>query len=53
MYKTKKRMEVLAKEIVDDMDMDALIMYANEQLTEYYKTISSKEFNEEWEERFN
>ena len=53
MYKTEKRMEVLAKEIVDDMDMDALIMYANEQLTEYYKTISSKEFNEEWEERFN
>lgn len=44
--------EKLAKEAVDGMEMDALIIYANEQLIEYYKSIPQKEFNEEWELAF-
>jgi len=53
MYKTEKKIEALAEAVVDGMDVGDLIIYANEQLIEYYKTISSKEFTQEWGEIFD
>jgi len=52
MYKTKKRMETLAKTVVDDMDLDDLCGLAIEHHIEYYEKMSSEEFEEAWKERF-
>ena len=49
---TEKNREELAKEEVSNMDMDAMEEYIRDQFEEYYKTLSYKEFNEQWNSAF-
>jgi hypothetical protein len=49
---TEKNREKLAKGALDQMDFDAMEEYIADQFEEYYKTLSQKEFNEEWEQAF-
>jgi len=46
---TQKNIETLASRSVDNMDLDALCMFAQEHLEEHYSKLSRKEFNEEWD----
>ena len=49
---TKKNAEKLAKEVVDQMDMEALCESVRDQLEIFYRELSNKEFNKEWEQVF-
>jgi len=49
---TEKNREELAKEEVSNMDMDAMEEYIRDQFEEYYKTLSYKEFNKQWDSAF-
>lgn len=46
---TESNREKLAKEEVDNMDLDAMMEYTAGQFEEYYKTLTSKEFDEQWD----
>ena len=41
--------EKLAKEAVSQMDLKTMEQYIVDQFEEYYKTLSPKEFNDEWD----
>jgi len=45
--KRLRQIEELAKDVVDDMDMDTLIEYARDQMIEYFSSL--KEFDKEWD----
>lgn len=49
---TERHIEDLSEGLVDSWDLDTLIEYAKEKLSEHYKTLSAKEFAKEWENVF-
>lgn len=49
---TEKNREKLAKEEASNMDLDAMEEYIRDQFEEYYKTLSQKEFDEQWYSAF-
>jgi len=51
-YKTDKNIELLAREAVEQMDMDTVIEIVRDQLEYQYNGMSTKEFNEVWLEVF-
>lgn len=44
-----KKVEELAKDIIDAWDLDSLVEYARDVMTESLSTLSKKEFDEEWD----
>jgi len=51
--KRLKRIEKLAKDIIDDMDMDSLIEYARDRMAEHFPSLSKEEFDEEWDSYYD
>ena len=49
---TENNREYLIAEVIDRMDMDALIEVARDVLEKYYKELSKNEFTREWEDVF-
>ena len=50
--KTEKNIEKLAKEAVNQMDMDILIEYAEGSMEVHYKKLSDEDFTEAWTQVF-
>ena len=44
--------EKLAKEEASNMDLKTMEQYVVDQFEEYYKTLTPKEFNEQWQDVF-
>ena len=44
--------EKLAQEEASNMDLDAMEEYIRDQFEEYYKTLTPREFNEQWDRTF-
>ena len=49
---TEENREKLAMEAVDQMDIKTMCGIIREQLETYYDTLSSEDFNNEWEQVF-
>lgn len=49
---TEKNREKLAKEAIDNMDIGTMEEYIRDRFEEYYKTLSPKEFDEDWKFTF-
>ena len=49
---SKIRLERLAKDIVDDWDMDTLIEYAIDKMIHSLSSLTKKEFGEEWRDKY-
>lgn len=49
---TKKNIEKLAAEAVNQMDLDTVCEMVKDLLESNYESLSGKEFNEEWEQVF-
>lgn len=49
---SKIRLERLAKDIVDNWDMDTLVEYAIDKMINSLSSLNKKEFDEEWEDYY-
>ena len=49
---SKIRLERLAKDIVDDWDMDTLIEYARDRMLEHFSSLNKKQFDKEWKDYY-
>jgi hypothetical protein len=45
--------ETLIKEVIDGMDLEALIEVVRDHLDRYYGSLSHREFTKEWKEVFD
>jgi hypothetical protein len=52
-HNTEKNRERLVTEIIEGMDMDAVIETASSAIDAYLESLSNKEFTEEWEKMFD